>query len=84
MSERNTIETIIKWVIVAILAVVALKVVAMVLGMAFVLGNVLLFKVLPAVLVIWLILKAVEWFRGDSRATTPAAADPLDPADSLD
>jgi hypothetical protein len=79
MSEKNTLETIIKWVVVAILAVVALKIVFLVLGTAMFLGNVLLFKVLPAVLVIWLVLKAVEWFRGGSRGTAPAPAEPVDP-----
>lgn len=78
MSERNSLETIIKWVVVAILAVVALKVLFMVLGIAAVLGGVLLFKVLPLVLVVWLVLQALKWFKGECRSTTPATAEPID------
>jgi hypothetical protein len=45
---------------------VALKVVAAVLGVAFVLGGVLLFKVLPLVLLVWLVMKLVQWLRGSN------------------
>ncbi|HEX6369009.1 MAG TPA: hypothetical protein VF006_08750 [Longimicrobium sp.] len=70
MSEKNTFESILKWVVVVILAFAALKILLAVLGIAFFLGGVLLFRVLPIVLVVWLIVKAVEWLRSD-RATTP-------------
>lgn len=70
MSEKNTFETILKWVVVTILAIAALKIVLTVLGIAFVLGGFLLFRVLPIVLVIWLAFKAIEWLRGDRRGAT--------------
>ncbi len=67
MNDKNTFETILKWTVVVILAVVALKVVATVLGLAFFLGGFLLFRVLPLVLVVWLFFKAIEWLRGKDR-----------------
>jgi hypothetical protein len=70
MSEKNTFETILKWTVVVILAIAALKILLMVLGIAFVLGGFLLFRVLPIVLVVWLVVKAIEWLRGDRRGTT--------------
>lgn len=63
-SSNNTFEAILKWSIVIILAIVALKVVAAVLNIAFFVGWVLLWKVIPLVVVAWLILKAIEWLRG--------------------
>jgi hypothetical protein len=70
MTEKNTFESILKWIVVVILAFAALKILLGVLGIAFFLGSVLLFRVLPIVLVVWLIVKAVEWLRSD-RGTTP-------------
>jgi hypothetical protein len=72
MSEKNTFESILKWVVVAILAIAALKILLTVLGIAFFLGGVLLFRVLPIVLVVWLVVKAIEWLRGD-RSSSPAS-----------
>jgi hypothetical protein len=73
MSEKNTFESILKWMVVAILAIAALKIVLAVLGIAFFLGGVLLFRVLPIVLVVWLAFKAVEWMRGDRHGSTPSS-----------
>jgi hypothetical protein len=73
MSEKNTFESILKWIVVVILAFAALKILLGVLGIAFFLGSVLLFRVLPIVLVVWLIVKAVEWLRSD-RGTAPPAS----------
>lgn len=70
MTEKNTFETILKWVVVVILAIAALKILLTVLGIAFVLGGFLLFRVLPVVLVVWLVVKAIEWLRGDRRPTS--------------
>ena len=67
MNDKNTFETILKWTVVVILAIVALKVVATVLGLAFFLGGFLLFRVLPLVLVVWLFIKAIDWLRGKDR-----------------
>jgi hypothetical protein len=64
MSSNSNFETVVKWIVVIILAVVALKVVATVLGIAFFLGGFLLWRVLPLVLVAWLLFKVIEWLRG--------------------
>lgn len=69
-SSDSNFETIIKWVVVVILAIVALKVIATVLGIAFFLGGFLLWRVLPMVLVVWLIFKAIEWLRGSKGSST--------------
>ncbi|HEX2077032.1 MAG TPA: hypothetical protein VHG08_04960 [Longimicrobium sp.] len=68
MSDKNTFETILKWTVVVILAIVALKVILTVMGIAFVLGGFLLFRVLPLVLVVWLFFKAIEWLTGNDRS----------------
>jgi hypothetical protein len=73
MSEKNTFETILKWTVVVILAIAALKILLTVMGIAFVLGGFLLFRVLPIVLVVWLLFKAIEWLRGDRRGSTPSS-----------
>ncbi|HEY0017860.1 MAG TPA: hypothetical protein VGC13_16215 [Longimicrobium sp.] len=73
MSEKNTFETILKWMVVVILAFAALKIVLGVLGIAFFLGGVLLFRVLPIVLVVWLAFKAIEWLRGDRHGSAPSS-----------
>lgn len=70
MSDKSSFETILKWVVVVILAIVALKVIATVLGVAFVLGGFLLFRLLPLVLLVWLVVKAIEWLTG-KRGTEP-------------
>lgn len=72
MSEKNTFESILKWVVVVILAFAALKILLGVLSISFFLGGVLLFRVLPIVLVVWLIVKAIEWLRSD-RGSSPTS-----------
>ena len=73
-SGKSDFETILKWVVVVILAIAALKVLAVVLGMAFVLGGILLFRVLPLVLLVWAAYSIIQWLFGkngeSSRATT--------------
>jgi hypothetical protein len=63
MSETSGFETVLKWAVIAIVAIVALKVVATVLGIAFVIGGFLLGRVLPLILVVWLGYRAVLWLR---------------------
>ena len=63
MSDKSSFETALKWVVVVILAIVALKVVFTVLGLAFFIGGFLLFRVLPLVLVVWAVVKVVQWLR---------------------
>jgi peptidoglycan biosynthesis protein MviN/MurJ (putative lipid II flippase) len=64
-NGSNSFETIIKWVIVVILAIVALKVVATVLGIAWLVGGFLLTRVLPLVVMVWLGYVVVQWLRSD-------------------
>lgn len=74
MSNKTTFEKILTWMIVGILAIVALKIVATVLGIAFVLGGFLFRTVLPVVLVVWLVMKAIQWMSDkDRRSTTPGS-----------
>jgi hypothetical protein len=48
-------------VVMVILAIVALKVLATVLGIAFLLGGFLLTRVLPLIVLVWVVLKVVQW-----------------------
>lgn len=61
MEEKTNFETILKWVVIGILAIVAFKIALTVLGIAVGLAGFLLFTVLPLVLVVWLVVKAVQW-----------------------
>ncbi len=70
MSSNSNFETVVKWIVVVILAIVALKVIATVLGIAFFLGGFLLWRVLPLVLVAWLLFKVIEWLRGKNGGTS--------------
>lgn len=71
MSSRNSdIENVLKWIVVVILAIVALKVVATILGIAWFVGGFLLFKILPLVALVWVALKVWEYVRGP-RGTSP-------------
>ena len=72
MSENGTkLENILKWVILVIAAIVALKLAFGVLAIAWVLGGILLFKVLPLVLLVWVVLKLVEWWRTRNGTVVP-------------
>ena len=75
MSEKSGFETILKWAVVVILAIVALKVAVMALGIAFVLGGFLLFKVLPLVLLVGGVYYLVRWMGGRSGSGAGSAAD---------
>ena len=64
MSENSTkLQTILKWIVIVIAAVFALKIVFTVFAVAFVIGGFLLTKVLPLVVLVWLVLKLVEWWK---------------------
>jgi hypothetical protein len=71
-NGKSTLETVLKWVVLVILAVVAMKIVFAAFAMAFVLGGFLLTKVLPLVALVWLVMKGVEWLKGRNG---PAPAD---------
>ncbi|HEX8693468.1 MAG TPA: hypothetical protein VF746_13685 [Longimicrobium sp.] len=64
MPERSKFETILKWIVLVIVALVALNVALKVLFVAAWLGKILLFTVLPLVLLVWGAFKLVEWIRG--------------------
>ena len=72
MSENSTkLETILKWVVLVIAAIVVLKLAFGVLALAWVIGGVLLTKVLPLVLLVWVVLKLVEWWRTRNGTVVP-------------
>lgn len=68
-NSKSTLETVLKWIVLVILAVVAMKIVFSVFAIAFVVGGVLLTKVLPLVVLVWLVLKAIEWWKSRNGAT---------------
>ncbi|HKP74493.1 MAG TPA: hypothetical protein VJT67_03070 [Longimicrobiaceae bacterium] len=71
MSENSSkLETILKWIVIVIAAVFALKIIFTVFAVAFVIGGFLLTKVLPLVVLVWLVLKLVEWWK-TRNGTTP-------------
>ncbi|MBB4636787.1 hypothetical protein [Longimicrobium terrae] len=61
MEEKSNFETVLKWAVLGILAIVALRIALVVVGVAIGLASFLLFTVLPLVLVVWLVVKAVQW-----------------------
>ena len=72
MSENTTkLETIVKWIVLVIAAVLVLKLAFGVLAIAWVLGGFLLFKILPLVLLVWVVLKLVEWWRTRNGTVVP-------------
>lgn len=77
MSQRRSLDTVLKWVVVFILTVAALKLVFAVLGIAFFVGGFLLFRVLPLVLLVWLVLRVLGWFSGPGSGDTPPST--IDP-----
>jgi len=72
MSENSTkLERILKWIVLVIAAVIVLKLVFGVLALAWVLGGFLIFKILPLVLLVWAVLKLVEWWRTRNGTVVP-------------
>ena len=72
MSENTTkLETILKWIVLVIAAIFVLKLAFGVLAFAWVIGGVLLTKVLPLVLLVWVVLKLVEWWRTRNGTVVP-------------
>ena len=62
-QNESKLETILKWIVLVIAAVVALKIVFSVFAIAWLVGGFLLTKVLPLVLMVWLVLKLIEWWK---------------------
>jgi hypothetical protein len=72
MSENTTkLETILKWIVLVIAAIFVLKLAFGVLAFAWVIGGILLAKVLPLVLLVWVVLKLVEWWRTRNGTVVP-------------
>jgi hypothetical protein len=70
-QNESKLETILKWIVLVIAAVVALKIVFSVFAIAWLVGGFLLTKVLPLVLMVWLVLKLIEWWK-TRNGTVPA------------
>jgi hypothetical protein len=71
MSDRNvTFENVIKWIVIVILAIVALKVVATILGIAFFIGGFLFWRVLPLVVFVGIIYMVWQWMRNGNGSDT--------------
>lgn len=71
MSDRtSTFENVIKWIVIVILAIVALKVVATILGIAFFIGGFLFFRILPLVLFVGLLYMGWQWMRKQNGDTS--------------
>jgi predicted signal transduction protein with EAL and GGDEF domain len=72
MSENETkLERIVKWIVVVIAAIFALKIVFSVFAIAWLVGGFLVTKILPLVLLVWLALKLVEWWRTRNGTVIP-------------
>lgn len=76
MREKSSVETALKWIVLIILGIAAIKIGLTVLGIAVALGGFLLFKVLPLVLAVWLVVALFRW------ATGPRGG-PAEPADTI-
>jgi hypothetical protein len=77
-SSNDTLATILKWAVVIVLGIVALKVIATLLNIAFFVGWVLLWRVVPLVIVIWVIYTVIEWLRGRNGGAGTQAPGTLD------
>lgn len=73
-GTSSNFETVVKWVIVVIVAIVALKIIATVLGIAFVLGGFLLFRILPLVLLAWGVYMVIQWLTGKNKGTSSTSS----------
>jgi hypothetical protein len=77
MSDRNsTFENVLKWTVIVILAIVALKVVVTVLGIAFFVGGFLFWRVLPLVLVVGAVYMVWQWLSNGNGGSTDTS-DPV-------
>lgn len=76
MSENGTkLENILKWIVLVIAAVFVLKLVFGVLATAWFVGGFLLTKVLPLVVLVWLVIKLIEWWKTRNGTSSPAEMD---------
>lgn len=73
MEDKSLLSTLLTWLAVGVLVVIALKVVFALLGVTMFLVAIA-FKLLPIVLAVWLVMVVIRWFRRD-RGPAP---DPMD------
>jgi hypothetical protein len=72
---KSKFETFVKWAIVIIVAFALLKVVGTMLGIAWLLGGFLFFRVLPLVLVAWAVYAVVQWLFGRNGSSSSSSLD---------
>lgn len=70
MNDKSSLETVLKWIVLVILGIAALKIALSVLGLAAVLGSFLLFRVLPIVLFVWAVVWVLRSMTGGSRGSS--------------
>ncbi len=70
MNDKSSLETVLKWIVLVILGIAALKIALSVLGLAAVLGSFLLFRVLPIVLFVWGVVWVLRAMTGGSRGSS--------------
>lgn len=75
MKDNNLLTTLLTWLAVGVLAVVALKVVFFLLGVTLALVAIL-FRLLPLALAGLLVYMVIRWFRKEPSSAT--GGDPLD------
>ncbi|MBV9773251.1 MAG: hypothetical protein JO040_04840 [Gemmatimonadetes bacterium] len=73
MKDKSLLSTLLTWLAVGVLAIIALKVVFALLGVTLFLVAIA-FKLLPILLAVWLVMLVVRWFRKDRGP----GADPMD------
>lgn len=76
-ESDNTFETVLKWVVLAVLGIIVLKAALVFLGIAVAFA----FRVLPLVLLVWAIVWLVRWLGGNKSTASPATT--AGPADVL-
>lgn len=64
MNDKSLLSTLLTWLAVGVLAIIALKVVFALLGVTLFLVAIV-FKLLPILLAVWLVMLVVRWFRRD-------------------
>lgn len=82
-NDKYSLENILKWVVIAVVGLIALKAALIALNVAVALGwllAALAFKVLPLLLVLWGVIWLVRWIggRNGSRGTPPAPSSTAD------
>lgn len=75
MKENNSLETVLKWVVLVVLGLVALKLLLAAVNIAFALLGIAV-KLLPLVLLVCAVVWLVRWLRGRDESCGPRPATP--------